>query len=266
VNSVVLRHSDQIFKTKSVPQEQQRLQVPRMFRERTVQNLKEHVQGCVVELVFNRDEVGISDWEDRKTKTKTVSYRRRCDDLFDRLCSVEANPVATQTCWSERTGSSGEFALFPDIFSAPDMRLMQKIGLVRKCGLETSLEFPFTSSKPSSANLNQNVRIWIQMRHIEANDSRNGRYFRKGMSNCCIGPHHGSESTGGWFPSNQSCDTEKSPSFQGCSKNSPPFVLQPGAVTPTRVSSPPWSETAAPQIQGGPKVRGFGYQEIRSEI
>jgi hypothetical protein len=26
----------------------------------------------VVELVFNLDEVGISDWEDRKTKTKTV--------------------------------------------------------------------------------------------------------------------------------------------------------------------------------------------------
>jgi hypothetical protein len=26
----------------------------------------------VAELVFNRDEVGLSDWEDRKTKTKTV--------------------------------------------------------------------------------------------------------------------------------------------------------------------------------------------------
>jgi hypothetical protein len=43
VNSFVLRHSDQIFKTKSTPQEQQRLQVRRMFLERTVQDLKEHV-------------------------------------------------------------------------------------------------------------------------------------------------------------------------------------------------------------------------------
>jgi hypothetical protein len=51
-NSFVLRHSDQIFNTKSTPQEQQRVQVPRMFLERTVQNLKEHVQGCVAELVF----------------------------------------------------------------------------------------------------------------------------------------------------------------------------------------------------------------------
>ena len=72
VNSFVIRHSDRIFKTKSAPQEQQRLQVPRVFLERTVQDLSEHVQGCVAELVFNLDEVGISDWEDRKAKTKTV--------------------------------------------------------------------------------------------------------------------------------------------------------------------------------------------------
>jgi hypothetical protein len=38
VNSFVRRHSDQIFKTKSTPQEEQRLQVPRMFLERTEQN------------------------------------------------------------------------------------------------------------------------------------------------------------------------------------------------------------------------------------
>jgi hypothetical protein len=38
VNSFVLPHSDQIFKTKSTPQEQQRLQVPRIFLERTEQN------------------------------------------------------------------------------------------------------------------------------------------------------------------------------------------------------------------------------------
>jgi hypothetical protein len=72
VNSFVLRHSDQIFKTKITPQEQQRFQVSRMFLERTVQDLKEHVRGCVAELVFNSKEVGISDWEDCKTKTVIV--------------------------------------------------------------------------------------------------------------------------------------------------------------------------------------------------
>jgi hypothetical protein len=72
VNSFVRRHSDQIFKTENTPQEQQRLQVSRLFLERTVQDLKVHVQQCVAELVFNLDEVGISDWEDRKNETKTV--------------------------------------------------------------------------------------------------------------------------------------------------------------------------------------------------
>jgi Na+-transporting NADH:ubiquinone oxidoreductase subunit NqrC len=38
VNSFVRRDSDQIFKTKSTPQEQQRLQGPRMFLERTEQS------------------------------------------------------------------------------------------------------------------------------------------------------------------------------------------------------------------------------------
>jgi hypothetical protein len=60
MNSFVLRHPDRIFNTKSVPQEQQRLQVHRMFLERTVHDRNEHVQGRAAELVFNLDEVGIS--------------------------------------------------------------------------------------------------------------------------------------------------------------------------------------------------------------
>jgi hypothetical protein len=43
-----------------------------VFLERTVQDLSEHIQGCVAEPVFNLDEVGISDWEDRTTKTVAV--------------------------------------------------------------------------------------------------------------------------------------------------------------------------------------------------
>jgi hypothetical protein len=39
VNSFVLRHPDKIIKMKSVPQEQQRLQVRRMFLERTEQSM-----------------------------------------------------------------------------------------------------------------------------------------------------------------------------------------------------------------------------------
>jgi hypothetical protein len=61
VNSFILRHPDEIIGQKSVPLEQQRLQVPRVFLDGAVQNLNEHVQRCLGELAFNLDEVGISD-------------------------------------------------------------------------------------------------------------------------------------------------------------------------------------------------------------
>jgi hypothetical protein len=50
-------------------------QVPGAFRERIIQDLHEYVQVCVAEQVFNLDEVGISDWEDRKTKKVIASPR-----------------------------------------------------------------------------------------------------------------------------------------------------------------------------------------------
>jgi hypothetical protein len=72
VNSFGLRHSAEVIQTKSTPEWEQRLQVPRAFPERTARDLNEHVQGCVSELVFNLDEVGISDWEDRETRKVVV--------------------------------------------------------------------------------------------------------------------------------------------------------------------------------------------------
>jgi hypothetical protein len=48
------------------------MQVPRVFVERTIHDLHDYVQSCVAELVLNLDEVGISDWEDRKGKKVAV--------------------------------------------------------------------------------------------------------------------------------------------------------------------------------------------------
>jgi hypothetical protein len=61
VNSFVLRYSDKIIQIRIGAQEGQRSQVPGAFLETIIQNLHEHVQGCVVEQVFDLDEVGISD-------------------------------------------------------------------------------------------------------------------------------------------------------------------------------------------------------------
>jgi hypothetical protein len=73
VNSSVLRHSDSVIQTQSARQEERHSQAPRAFLERTIQDLHDSVQGRVAELVFNLAEVGIPDWEDRKTHKVIVS-------------------------------------------------------------------------------------------------------------------------------------------------------------------------------------------------
>jgi hypothetical protein len=45
-----------------------RLRLLRAFLERRIRDLQDYVQSCVAELVFNLDEVGISDREDGRTK------------------------------------------------------------------------------------------------------------------------------------------------------------------------------------------------------
>jgi hypothetical protein len=76
VHLLVLRDPGEIIQAESSPQEEDRLQVSRVFLERTVQNLNEYVQGCIVERVFNLDELGISDWEDCKARKVVVSASR----------------------------------------------------------------------------------------------------------------------------------------------------------------------------------------------
>jgi hypothetical protein len=54
---------------KSYPQEAWRLEVPRYFLDPMLLYISEFVQGRPAELVFNLDEVGISECEDSKTKS-----------------------------------------------------------------------------------------------------------------------------------------------------------------------------------------------------
>jgi hypothetical protein len=93
-----------------------------MFVKRTAEDLKEHVQGCVAELVFNRDEVGISDWEDRKTKTKTVIVPAT---MRDQTIHHEISRIVKHIsviAWASAAGES----LTPYIITWPASRPVQK--------------------------------------------------------------------------------------------------------------------------------------------
>jgi hypothetical protein len=72
VDSFTLRHRADLFEAKSTPQEHVRLEVPRACLHETTHCLREHVQGMKVELVFNLEEIGMSEWHDRKEKKVIV--------------------------------------------------------------------------------------------------------------------------------------------------------------------------------------------------
>jgi hypothetical protein len=68
VDSFLSRHAAELFETKSSPQDNQRLEVPRVFPEAAIEGIRTHVQNVCADLVFNLDEIGISEWEDRVEK------------------------------------------------------------------------------------------------------------------------------------------------------------------------------------------------------
>jgi hypothetical protein len=65
MNCFILWNRDQIFKRQSIPQEDARLQVSRIFRDETIPSMTEIIPDCVLELelelVLNLDQVSISE-------------------------------------------------------------------------------------------------------------------------------------------------------------------------------------------------------------
>jgi hypothetical protein len=117
VNSFVLRHSDKAIQLKSGAQEGQRSQVPGVFLERITQDMHEYLQGCVAELVFNLDEVGISDWEDRKTKESYCPRRDAwCDDISWNIskCETHFGDCFPVSGWRITSPLYSEIAKFPN--------------------------------------------------------------------------------------------------------------------------------------------------------
>jgi hypothetical protein len=82
VYSFLRRHADQLFETKSVPQETPRLDVPRVFLEAAIDGFRDHVHNACAEFVFNLDEIGISEWEDRHERRVIVLSVMRWQTIF----------------------------------------------------------------------------------------------------------------------------------------------------------------------------------------
>jgi hypothetical protein len=66
VNAFIGQHLDSLQVCRSWQQEDNRLIIPRAILEAHIENIRSTVAGKCSELVFNLDEVGSLEWEDRK--------------------------------------------------------------------------------------------------------------------------------------------------------------------------------------------------------
>jgi hypothetical protein len=69
----------------SAPEEAQRLEVPRRFLDETVPCINESVNALPTELIFNLDEVGISEWEDRTSKSVIIRKSMSTQNIHHKI-------------------------------------------------------------------------------------------------------------------------------------------------------------------------------------
>jgi F0F1-type ATP synthase gamma subunit len=72
VDSFFFRHKLELSETISRPQENPQLEIPQSFLDKIMACFSEHLLDSCAELVFNLDEVGISEWEDRASRKVIV--------------------------------------------------------------------------------------------------------------------------------------------------------------------------------------------------
>jgi hypothetical protein len=97
VDSFIRDHRACATEKQSTPQEEARREVPRVFLDETICCLREYVQGMKAELVFNLDEVGLSEWEDRKDKRVIVPMKMDSQTIHHRA-SRNVKHISIITC------------------------------------------------------------------------------------------------------------------------------------------------------------------------
>jgi hypothetical protein len=70
------------FETKSIQQENPRLEVTRVFLQAAIDRFRDFVHNACAELVFNVDEISVSEWEDRSERRVVVPSKMRGQTIY----------------------------------------------------------------------------------------------------------------------------------------------------------------------------------------
>jgi hypothetical protein len=133
VDSFILRHEADLTERKTMPEEEVRLEVPHVFLNEAIGHLQDHVQGMKAELVFNLDEVGISEWEGRKDKKAIDPKTIDGQTTHDRV-SRNVKHISIITCIT-----AGGESLAPYIVRPQDSERLRKRLIARGVRLGVDL-------------------------------------------------------------------------------------------------------------------------------
>jgi hypothetical protein len=104
VDSFLFRHKLELSEAISRPQENPRLEIPQSFLDMMIACLSEYLPGSCAELVFNLDEVCISEWEDRARRKVIVSFSMTDQTIHH---GVHRNPIhMSMICCVSAAGES----------------------------------------------------------------------------------------------------------------------------------------------------------------
>jgi hypothetical protein len=91
VDSFLSRHAAELFEMKNFAQENQRLEVPRVFLEAAIEGIRTHVQNNCVDLVFNLDKIGLVNGRmGLKKSDRSIGHERTKDFSWNSL-RIEAH-------------------------------------------------------------------------------------------------------------------------------------------------------------------------------
>jgi hypothetical protein len=116
LHTFIGRYLDQIRVCRSLPQEDARLIVPRVYVESHIVLMRMHIMGRFSWMVFNLDEVGSSDWDDSKPRIVLAPVTVSAGEAFHSV-SRRYRYVTLLTCVS----AAGD-ALTPMIISQTPVR------------------------------------------------------------------------------------------------------------------------------------------------
>jgi hypothetical protein len=128
VDSFLIPYKGDLTETISKPQEDARLQVRREFFLRTISGMEDAMQGCIRDLVFNLHEIGVSEWEDCKSK-KVVVPSAMSSHVIHHGVNRNRKHITVITC----VAANGEHVI-PCIVMSQESHNLQKV--LRKKGVE----------------------------------------------------------------------------------------------------------------------------------